>query len=165
MSADSRYAEHRRFVEQIARKFHRRYGGAYDDWLSDAQLAYANAVATYDPGRGALAPRVGVKVRHDLLTALKRRLARRRHEVLVPDCSPLAPAPRPGGGAFAALSPDAESVAHLLLRFAGEPPGGARGREAWSSAVRYPVAQMLLDVGWAWQRVFETFRELGRAFG
>ena len=161
---DLAYRDVERLVYHTAHAFRRRYGGDFEELLSEANEHFMHAFHTFDPGRGQFPARVRHVVWHGLLETLRKEANRKR--LLARADINLDGVSQPGNRDWLAdaheLSDDAAAVLGLVL----EPPPEIR---LWSrqrdqleryKAKRSAVVELLHEIGWCSMRIAESFQEI-----
>ncbi len=173
-----RYPRVERLIQKICRKFHWRYGGDWDEIMSEANWAYVRAVKQWNPERSKLGTWVQTKVQFHLLQLREDRCKRlaREKTILNNPCwvepsmtrtlhdegnkterHELIPAPESFDirAFLRLLSYDARCVVRQAL--------SPKLSLIQSQYRRDHLAQLLVDLGWAIERIINTFQEIQEA--
>jgi hypothetical protein len=165
------YHDVEKLIHYICGMFNRRFGGDYEEQVSEANVTYQKVYLSFDPAKGSFTNLLCQSIWRRL-TSLNRKGM--RHYTLSLDAydgdnclmdglaDPTPPATR-AKELLEDLSPDARLVAGLVI----SPPDAietiAKGKGGfpanWSSTVR----AYLRDMGWATARIAESFDEIRRA--
>jgi len=164
------YEDVRRLIAKVSSSFRRRFGGDYQEIISEANVAFLEAYRTYDCDRGSFSKRVSYVVYMQLVENACKRMnhAKKYPEVLI---TPDVPEKHHHGGLGSILSEVSEDAA-IVIRLVLDPPGELycrmpppRSSSFRAEEVRDAVADFLLDVGWATRRVIDAFDEIREVLG
>lgn len=143
------YEDYAPTINSIAARFAAKWRLDADECQSEAQLAFVKAFRTYDAAKGDLKTRVYYCVwsaLQDWLTATIKHKRRHTSEEL----AYLSTQPRFDLNTWLAeLSDDAQTVVGLTL-------GEKRPNDS-------SVTRLLRDLGWGWQQISTTFKEIQEA--
>jgi len=148
------YADVERLIVGVVANFHRKFGGDWGELMSDANLAFMQALKGYDPAKAKFT----TWCQNTLQFVLRDRLrTHRRPEVPVvhvEDPGALAAAPEPFNlRKFAQnLGPDALTALRVALGADGPPERRKAALVRW-----------LEEAGWCAARIAESFTEIADA--
>ena len=77
-NAEQAYESVRKLIGKIIKSHQQRFGGSWDDLLSEANELFMLAHTSYDPARGTYAKRIAYKVWYGLLEKLRSQTTERR---------------------------------------------------------------------------------------
>lgn len=149
---DVSYSQLQRLIYDLTHQFQRRYGGDWDELVSEAHEHYSRALTTYDSTRAKITTHIGYRIWKGLLETA--RTKGRRGRLLQQIDMDLGTWREKGQFNprmfLSELSNDAALVVSLVWA-AERKPGKRR------------VIRHLLSLGWAAERVLESFREIREA--
>lgn len=155
--ASELYSKLEKLIHHTVKKFHKRFGGDYEELLSIAHYKFMKALETWKPDRGALTTRVRQLIWYGLLDHINRPyLNGSRVSILTGTTLSNLPSKQRFDleKVMSEVSPDAREVVRRALR---------SSKSGTQNKKRAALAEALLDLGWAAQRVLEAFREVQEA--
>jgi len=163
------YEHVEKLLHYICCRFQRSHGGDYDDLFSDASEAYCIAYNTFDGTRKNFSGWVYYRVWVGLQKCLAARRKQTAHETYGLKMEALAAL---DDGPYSLLA-EVSNDAAVVLRLALEPPPDIvalmKEREHEEPAEkpvdrrRGAIMTFLLELGWTWRRVAESFAEVREA--
>lgn len=153
------YEDVRSILNNVANKIKKMYGGDLDDIRSECNLSFMRCYRKHEPTKGSFYSRVNFKVRCDLIDTRRKEY---RHRLPLDPLAELStiPARREFNleQLIEDLSGDAEQVIMLVL----QPPEVVNSRNPRKKAIptKRSIVQYLEDIGWAAERIAESFREI-----
>jgi len=169
-----------KLVWKLTHGFHDRYGGEWEDWEAEAQLCFTSAYRTWSPERAKLTTWVYWAVWNGLRDVVRKKYQSEQRLPTNPESVVFGGNEDSGGLAnfpdrfhlqfdkeslLEKVSDDASLVIDLVL----EPPvdvlltARQRGGELNPKNLKRAVIEYLKDVGWATERVLESFTEIAEA--
>lgn len=160
------YAECEAILYYTVRKFKRKYGGNFEDLLSEAHSLYMDACTSYNPERCAFKTWVRNKIWYGLSEGLRKaamranRLPRQAIDLTAHTARQAPSFDRDGYLEW--LGKDARVVAMLAFNppFSVRLEAESRGGEEKPAALRYAIQKHLREEGWEWERVQKSFTEI-----
>lgn len=167
------YRDVEKLIYKEVGSFQKRFGGDFDELLSEANLAFMRAYKAYDLTRGEFTTLLVTSIRHGMMNVLRSRMKANSRKTVSLDavgCNDTALAeqlademepPKFDLESFAkGLTKDAKTVIEILLDTPTDLESAffwAGGEERhWKSSIR----QYLQSLGWTAVRVKESFLEL-----
>lgn len=143
-------------VKKLVWKFVKKYGGDFDEWLSDANYAAVQAINTYDESRGAkLSTWVYNSVYFDLLTVAQNRIKQSKRNDVRLDFEPLT---TDAVSRLSALMTEISEDAQMLLSCFFESDTRQR-----PTTVRKSIRVYLQSQGWNAHRMTKVLDEVRSA--
>jgi hypothetical protein len=156
MNTDKEYAGLRDFIYHTCHKFQSKYGGDFEELVSEANEYYMDARRSYDPKKAKLITWVGFRIYKGLLET-RRRWAYRNNRVAMGQLAhdPVQQERFRLDRLIKEVSQDAQKVLRIVL--GNDPP--IRKAIPFRSA----LVEFLRGLGWAGERIIETFLEIKEA--
>ena len=147
---DNDYLSLRNMLAKLVLKIQHRHGGDFDDLMSEANLLFVRACHTHDSSKSRLITWVYTKVWYGLLDHV--RAVAKHQQWDCEDLDQVADKPRFNvQDLLREVSGDAADIIRLIV----DDDGRDAAREKRSA-----VVQHLLSIGWAADRIIESFREI-----
>ena len=162
------YLDVEKLIFHTVHRFVKAYGGDFDEYRSDANLAYMDAYQTYHRSKGTFEAWVRFKVWKRLLEVLRTKIGRNNRLPRVEadlEAMPVHAEPNPFwlSDFLAELSDDARAVVELILDSPQSIEQSIRKRGGDTPHnIKAAVKEFLKDVGWAAGQVTDSFLEIGR---
>lgn len=158
------YESVRPLIFSLCHHFHQRFGGDWQEICGQAQLHFARACHSHNPGKSRLTTWVQTKVWYGLAEDRRNELRKLGNHKQVPyqlEALPARPMNRLGE-ILEELSTDARAVVELTLGDALDSLARERGflDQPKPISLRNRLVELLLEAGWSASRILKTFHEI-----
>ena len=164
------YEDTRLLLYDICHKFRRRYGGNFDDLMSEANLHFMAAYETYDPTKGSKFTtwarfRIWICMLETVRSKMRRAKNPNRPQQEYRDLNTLAAQAKFDIESFVSdLSEDASRVVGLVMDSPQDILYSIRSLGGHSpSNIKKALLEYLKDLGWSVSRIKESFLEIKQA--
>ena len=165
---DEAYEQVKNLIYDTVWKFKRRYGGDFEELLSDANYHFIEAWNDYDPDYGTkLSTFVRNAIWFNLIDQLRRKATRDRHimvsSVTIENQGYTQTRNDPIGDLADELTEDAKTVLELVLNSPAEISAAIWTKGGQPRNFRSCIRTYLQRLGWTAARVTESFDEIRQA--
>lgn len=154
---------------QYAHKFHKQYGGDWDEWVSEGQEIFMKAYTRYEPTKGSFVTWFAFFLQKLFMEKVRRQTMRNvRHRKVDMDLY-LYVKPRKAFDLEELgrdLSDDARMVVQLMLETPNDLKlcfAEQKKNIRFRDRILNGLIQFLSDIGWQQDRVFDAFDEVSQA--
>lgn len=157
------YTDVQQLIFKMVHKFIRQSGGDFEEYLSEANLAFVQAMKKYDKTKGQISTWIGFQVWHTLLEK-KRNQSKDRHlfTETIPERK-VESRQHAVTSLLSDLSQDARFVASLVLDIPEEIVSPTIKNGSRPANLRKSLHNYLLDMGWTYSKIQECFEEVRQA--
>ncbi len=172
MAVETTYGDVEKMIFKICHKFRRRYGGDFNELVARGNELFMRSYRKYNPEDGSFTTYLWLRVWGGLMDDLRGKLRKERRltEVNHPleNVAQLEPSDWDVPTFLKGLSGDAKVVVMLTLTAPKDIPHAMMMKSVERcngkpSAYRTHIKEYLLDMGWTFGRITESFKEVGQA--
>ena len=162
------YEDVRKLLYKVVHHFQSRFGGDFDELMSQANLHYQKAFVSYDPAMGRFSKRVAYNVWYGLLDTARVRM-RRDNNASVSSCEQEVLNEVPEGipgrveGIVREVSEDARIIIQTVLGWQDRSVWHGIVRRKQARNVRKALVEFLIDLGWSGDRIMQCMCEIKEA--
>lgn len=160
------YYDVENLIFDTIRKFQQRYGGDFEDYASLANEIFLRAYRTYQPGKGKFTSWLVYLVRIQMLEMVRRGAMRNaRLPRVYPEMEKMTKESFSLRDFTFELSDDAQTIIHMIFEMPNDVKLAVmeRGGPDEPRNIRSGVREVLSDLGWAGDRIKESFNEIREA--